>query len=370
MGTLTGGIAHDFNNLLQPILSDAEDARRLLPNEHPAQARLDDILLSTRRARTLVRRILSFARPAQGTREVVDLGELALESERLMRAVLPTSVELHTTVSDAVHVRAEPGELQQVLLNVVTNAAQAMPDGGVITVGVAEQSLHEVGNESALAGIERVAVLTVTDTGIGMSRETLAHIFEPFFTTKRPGQGTGLGLATVHATITALGGVVRAESTLGEGTRVTALLPTVPGPATAVSQPSPVMAPPAAALVSHIVVVDDEPAVLLATSRILERMGYQVTRFSSPTDLLRQFDALSPPPSVLFTDLSMPAMTGWELAASVHLRAPQLPIVLMTGNLELEDDETARHSTITGILSKPFTSGELQGMLQRCLALR
>jgi CheY-like chemotaxis protein len=125
-----------------------------------------------------------------------------------------------------------------------------------------------------------------------------------------------------------------------------------------------------AAPAAHVPVVDDEPAVLLTTARLLERLGYQVTRFSSPTDLLRQFDSLSPSPAALFTDLSMPAMSGWELASAVHLRAPQLPIVLMTGNLELEDDETAQHAMITGILSKPFTSGELQGMLQRCLGVR
>ncbi len=370
LGTLTGGIAHDFNNLLQPILSDAEDARRMLPDDHAARARLDNILLSTSRARTLVRRILSFARPAQGNREVVDLGALALESERLIRAVLPPSVELRTTVQDAVHIRAEPGELQQVLLNVVTNASQAMPDGGLITVSVSERALRDVGDDAALSGADRVAVLTVTDTGIGMSRETLAHIFEPFFTTKRPGQGTGLGLATVHATITAIGGVVRAESSPGEGTRFTALLPTVSGPATSMSPTLPVSTTMAAAPATHVIVVDDEPAVLLTTARLLERLGYQVTRFSSPTELLREFDALTPPPAALFTDLSMPSMSGWELASAVHLRSPQLPIVLMTGNLELEDDETAQNTMITGILSKPFTSGELQAMLQRCLALR
>jgi signal transduction histidine kinase/CheY-like chemotaxis protein len=370
LGTLTGGIAHDFNNLLQPILSDAEDARRLLPNDHPAQAHLDNILLSTGRARTLVRRILSFARPAQGNREIVDLSALAIETDRLIRAVLPPSVELRTTVQDAVHVRAEPGELQQVLLNVVTNASQAMPDGGLITVSVSEHALRDVGNDAALAGADRVAVLTVTDTGVGMNSETLAHIFEPFFTTKRPGQGTGLGLATVHATITAIGGVVRAKSSPGTGTQITALLPTVPGPATGMSPVPQIASAMLAAPAAHVPVVDDEPAVLLTTARLLERLGYQVTRFSSPTDLLRQFDSLSPSPAALFTDLSMPAMSGWELASAVHLRAPQLPIVLMTGNLELEDDETAQHAMITGILSKPFTSGELQGMLQRCLGVR
>lgn len=370
LGTLTGGIAHDFNNLLQPVLSDAEEARRLLPDNHAVRPLLDDILLSTSRARTLVRRILSFTRPAQGNREIVELGALALESERLIRAVLPPSVELRTTVQDAVHIRAEPGELQQVLLNVVTNALQAMPDGGLITVRVSEHAQRDVGNETALSGVDRVAVLTVTDTGVGMSGETLARIFEPFFTTKRPGQGTGLGLATVHATITALGGIVRAESAPGAGTHITVLLPTVPGPATVMSPLPPAVAAIPDAAAAHIVVVDDEPAILLATTRLIERLGYQVTRYQSPSELLEQFASLTPPPAILLTDLSMPIMSGRELAAAVHRRSPRLHIVLMTGNLELEDDASAPHAMFTGILSKPFTNAELQAMLQRCLALR
>lgn len=367
LGTLTGGIAHDFNNLLQPIVSDAEHARRTLPEHHEARPLLDDILLTTNRARTLVRRILSFARPAQGQREVVDLGALVGESERLLRAVLPSSVQLRTIVTNTAHVMAEPAEVQQVLLNLVTNAAHAMSEGGVVTITVDVRARGADLQETLLARANQMAVLTVADTGTGMSSETLARIFEPFFTTKRPGHGTGLGLATVHAAVIGLGGVVRGESALGVGTRMSVLLPAVGAGAAATGPIMPLRPTPAHGPALHIVVVDDEPAVLLATSRLIERMGYQVSRFATPERLLDAFDSLVPPPAMLVTDLSMPVLSGWELASEVHLRQPALPIVVMTGNLDLADLSPEGHPGVTGILSKPFTTPELRAMLQQCL---
>jgi len=358
LGTLTGGIAHDFNNLLQPIVSDTEHARRLLDPQHAANPLLDDVLVSAHRARTLVRRILSFARPAPaGEREVMNLGNLVLESARLLRAVLPASVHLVPDVHDDVFVLAEPGELQQVLFNLVTNAAHAMPHGGAVTVMVRGDG-H--------------AKLTVLDTGSGMSSETLARAFEPFYTTKLPGHGTGLGLATVHTTVTALGGTVRAESELGRGTRILVELPRVgptAGEHTTVTRLAPT---PASPTDRHVVVVDDDAMVLQATSRLIERLGFRVTTFDTPERLLEGIDALEPPAQLVLTDLSMPGMTGWELAARLHERFPALPIIVMTGNLDLANDTPAggisrRKGGVTDILPKPFTSTELRALLQRCL---
>ncbi|AMW03877.1 ATP-binding protein [Gemmatimonas phototrophica] len=367
LGTLTGGIAHDFNNLLQPIVSSAEYARRTLAEGHEAHTLLDDILITTSRARLLVRRILSFARPPQGLREIVDLGTLVGESERLLRAVLPSSVALHTNVMQTAHIMAEPAELQQVLLNLVTNASHAMQDGGVVTITVDVRLGGEDLHDTLLEQADRVVVLTVSDTGIGMSSDTLARVFEPFFTTKRPGHGTGLGLATVHATVTGLGGVMRGESTLGVGTRMAVLLPAV-APASAVatqvaSHPPIIANGPA----QHILVVDDEPAVLRATSRLIERLGYQVTRFATPEELLQAFDTLTPAPAMVLTDLSMPVLSGWEVAAQVHARRPALPVLVMTGNLDPGETAPEGHPGVSGILSKPFTTPELRAMLQQCL---
>lgn len=359
LGTLTGGIAHDFNNLLQPIVSDAEHARRLLDEHHAANPLLADILVSAHRARTLVRRILSFARPAvAGEREVVNLGNLILESARLLRAVVPANVQLVPDVDDDVFVLAEAGEIQQVLFNLVTNSAHAMPRGGTVTVAVR-------GTDSA--------ILTVHDTGSGMSGETLARAFEPFYTTKQPGHGTGLGLATVYTTITALGGTVQAESQTGEGTRILVRLPRVQPAAS--DSPTFTRATPApgASTCTHVVIVDDEPMVLQATSRLIERLGYQVTTFDAPQTLLDRFETIEPAPQLVLTDLSMPGMSGWELAALLHQRVPTVPIIVMTGNLDLADDTPAggtprRKAGVKDILSKPFTSAELRSALERSLS--
>ncbi len=374
LGTLTGGIAHDFNNLLQPIVSDAEHARRLVGERHDAQPLLDDILLSAHRARTLVRRILSFARPAgDGEREVVELGALVHESERLLRAMLPTQVQLVTMVADQVPVMAEAAELQQVLLNLVTNAAHAMPRGGVVSIRLHTTACPAALADTALAQSPRVALLTVSDTGAGMGTDTLARAFEPFFTTRQPGHGTGLGLAMVFNTVSALGGVVRAESEVGMGTRMYIWLPLASSSQASV----PAEPPPAPATVTtpaaHVAVVDDEPAVLLATSRLIERLGYRVSRFPCPSLLLEQIDQLDTPPRIVLTDLSMPDRNGWELAATLHERYPALPIVIMTGNLEASSNGTdavndlRRRSGVVAVLAKPFTAAELRDTLQQSL---
>jgi signal transduction histidine kinase/CheY-like chemotaxis protein len=382
LGTLTGGIAHDFNNLLQPIVSDAEHARRLVDDQHAAQPLLDDILRSAHRARTLVRRILSFARPAAaGEREVVDLGALVQESERLLRAVLPTNVRLITSIASPVQVVADAAELQQVLLNLVSNASHAMLRGGRVDIQVTEVPGGPEFADTALAEAPRIGLITVSDTGAGMNRETLERAFEPFFTTKQPGRGTGLGLATVHTTVAALGGIVRADSEVGVGTRMRVWLPVASSGASEVSTVTRLQAATEVPANTHIVVVDDEPAVLMATARLIERLGYTVSRFERPAQLLAQFDTLSPPPRLVLSDLSMPEYSGWELAAALHARHPQLPIVMMTGNLEVgevEDPTTdsadgdalkakRARSGVIAVLSKPFTSSELRAALQRCL---
>jgi signal transduction histidine kinase/ActR/RegA family two-component response regulator len=382
LGTLTGGIAHDFNNLLQPIVSDAEHARRLVPEGHEALPLLDDILLSAHRARTLVRRILSFARPTTNReREVVNLGALVNESERLLRAVLPANVDLVTTIADDVQVVAQAAELQQVLLNLVTNAAHSMRRGGTVSLQVQQVAGNAALAGTTLADSSPLAMLVVSDTGAGMSRETLARAFEPFFTTKQPGHGTGLGLATVHATVTAMGGIVRAESEMGIGTRMQVWLPVA---SATLSEPSSIVRLRPAmndAAAMHVVVVDDEPAVLLATARLIERLGYSVTRFDRPALLLDQLDQLDPTPHIVLTDLSMPLLTGWELAAALHARWPSLPIVVMTGNLDVGEgadavegerslDDRRRDTGVVAVLSKPFSVTELRAALQHAHADR
>ncbi|MBL0939045.1 MAG: response regulator [Gemmatimonadaceae bacterium] len=373
LGTITGGIAHDFNNLLQPIVSDTEHAQRVLADGGDPSQQLIDILQTSDRARALVRRILGFARPPQGVRDVIELGAVVTESERLLPALLPGHITLAVELADSVFVAAEASELQQVLLNLVNNAAQAMPKGGVVTLRVdSYEQVHLHMREdlagTPLAGMPSIARLLVCDTGIGMDGATISRIFEPFYTTKGPQRGSGLGLATVHATVTALGGLVRARSTLGHGTRMEVLLPAMPAPImsvratpkeaipvitphredTKVASPSPVL----------VFVVDDEPAVLAGTTRLMERFGFNVHAFSAPEHAVAAIAAECP--ALVLTDLAMPDMTGWEVAAATHAACPDVPVIVMTGHMDAHDEDLSLRPGVCAVLPKPFTSAELQ----------
>lgn len=292
-------------------------------------------------------------------------------------AVLPTNVQLVTTIADQVLVVAEAAELQQVLLNLVTNAAHSMARGGAVSIELREIPGGPAFDGTVLADAPRVARLTVSDSGTGMNSDTLARAFEPFFTTKQPGHGTGIGLATVHTTIAALGGMVHADSELGAGTSMQVWLPMTTETASAESVIVRLRAPVPERPSAHIVVVDDEPSVLRAATKLIERLGYRVTPFERPSLLLAQLDQIVPAPQLVLTDLSMPELSGWELAAELHARVPALPIIVMTGNLEFGDgidangertlQATRRDAGVLSVLSKPFTSAELRAALQQHL---
>lgn len=365
IGTLAGGIAHDFNNLLQPIYSNAEVARAQLPFGHPAQSALGDIEQSAERARVLVRRILSFSRTEREARGPLELGGLVHETVRLLRATVPPAIEIEAAAEPRVIVEAEPGELQQVLLNLASNAAHAMPLGGTIWLDVRQVSLPP-GSDLALLmpGVAEAACLRVADSGSGMNAATLARIFEPFFSTKRGGQGSGLGLAMVHATVTGLGGIVLPESAVGIGTTMRVYLPLTALPlATPID--SPTIAP--AERGGCIMVVDDEAHVRRATVRLLERHGWSTVEYSGATDAIAALGSATPSIDAILTDYSMPGMTGTELARVVRTRVPTLPVVLMTGFVEGDDAILQQGDVVTAVISKPFTSGELRAVMERVI---
>jgi signal transduction histidine kinase/CheY-like chemotaxis protein len=360
IGTLAGGIAHDFNNLLHPILSNTEAARAQLDDQSEAATYLDDIRQSAERARTLVRRILSYTRSEAAERKAIDLGELLTETDRLLRATLPQAVHLHCVSEPGVIVRAESGEIQQILLNLATNAAHAMPNGGTLRISATGAPVRDDAVlTSTFRGQRFVACLQVQDTGAGMDDETITRAFEPFFTTKSLGRGTGLGLAMVHGTVTALGGVIVPMSRPGVGTTMVIYLPL----ATATAQePAPAGKPTRVPSADRILVVDDEATVLMATRRQLERLGWHVTALTDPTEaasLLAQpgvhFDCL-------MTDLAMPGMSGVQLASVAEQLHPELPVILTTGYLDHELQPGDRYR-IVAVLPKPFTSEELNDAL-------
>jgi signal transduction histidine kinase/CheY-like chemotaxis protein len=358
VGRLAGGIAHDFNNLLVPMLVYTDDVRRELPAGTPAWDRLGEVLQSAERARSLVQRILMFGRRAVIARAPVRVDAIIREAGGLLRAAIPSMIEIRYAfeTTDAV-VIADPGELHQVIMNLGANAAYAMREAG----GRLTFHLDHVDGGAFVR-------LRVTDTGAGMNADTLEHAFEPFFTTKPAGEGSGLGLATVHGIITGLGGQISLASEPGHGTTVEMRLPRrVVDADAAVKLQEPELALGAG---QCVLVVDDEPVVLSACQQLLMRLNYEVTACESPERALELLRRQPGAYDVLVTDQAMPDMTGPALAAAARHIRPDLPIVLATGFL----DDTARADVaavgIDLVLSKPYTLRDLSTALRTVLETR
>jgi signal transduction histidine kinase/ActR/RegA family two-component response regulator len=355
VGRLAGGIAHDFNNLLVPMLVYTDDVRRELPAGTPAWDRLGEVLQSAERARSLVQRILMFGRRAVVARTSVRVDAIIREAGGLLRAAIPSMIDIRYAfaTTDAM-VIADPAELHQVIMNLGTNAAYAMREtGGRLTFHL----------DHADSG--QFVRLRVTDTGAGMTPETIEHAFEPFFTTKPPGEGSGLGLATVHGIVTALGGRITLSSEPGRGTTVELCLPRrVVDTDTAVRLNEPELALGAG---QRVLVVDDEPVVLSACQQLLIRLNYDVTACESPERALELLRVQPTAYDVLVTDQAMPDLTGPDLAAAARHLRPDLPIVLATGFLDDVARATVATLGIDYVLSKPYTLRDLSTALRTVL---
>ncbi|MFN2317994.1 MAG: response regulator [Gemmatimonadales bacterium] len=367
IGTLAGGIAHDFNNLLLPILANADQAARELPDGHPARQAMDDVTHSAQRARELVRRILTFSRLGESERQPTDLVALVREVGQLLRATLPSPITLDLDLPGTpMVIRADESELHQVIMNLATNAWHAMRAGGA---GVLRMSIAAVTETTDARLLERGLSgpwirLEVTDTGVGMTPEVLARAFDPFFTTKPVGEGTGLGLATVHGAVMNMDGVLTISSTPGVGTVVAVffhpseidLLQIVPAE----------IARPAAGI--RILAVDDEPMVLRALDRLGTRLGHRIDAVADPRVALARLEASPNDYDLVFTDLTMPGMTGLDLARAVRLVRPDVPIVLATGYLEADAQGKIAEAGIGDVIVKPFAMKELEEVIRRAMA--
>lgn len=356
IGTLAGGIAHDFNNLLMPILLNVEELQRAAPGETIDHRLLRDVHTAAERARDLVSRILAFSRNETPDRRPVDPASVVRELVPLLRATMPATIRVVTHVVDGSSVLADPGELHQTLMNLATNALHAMPAGGSLTISVKRAS-----------GDARELALEVSDTGTGMSPETIRRAFEPFFTTKTQGRGTGLGLATVHGIVTSLGGRIETSSTIGEGTTVRVILPTVADAGALV----PVLSRPEAPLPGfRVLLIDDEPAILSATQRLLARLGVQVECESDPRTALELLRLAPEAFDCVLTDLTMPHMSGVQLAQAMHASRIATPVVLMTGYLDLAGFDALASAGIGQVVAKPFTLSQVSQALRTAIECR
>ena len=338
IGTLAGGVAHDFNNLLAAILGNMVLAREDVGPEHPAQESLTEINRAAIRARQLVQQILTFSRRDAQTMERRLLRPLMEEALRLMRTLLPAGVRLSLRL-DALPlpVMADGTQLQQVLMNLCTNAWQAFEGrAGEITVALHEEPL-DAAKALQLGGLSpgAYACLSVADNGPGMDAETQRRVFEPFFTTKAPGVGTGLGLAVVHGIVKAHKGAIALDSAPGRGTRFDVYLPLAPDGA---SVDEPEAAPEAAALPAldgrHLVYVDDYEALVFLVRRLLTKRGARVTTFESgqaAIDWLTEHG--DEPIDLLVTDQNMPGLSGLEVARAALARRPALPVAIVSGHV-------------------------------------
>jgi PAS domain S-box-containing protein len=359
IGQLTGGVAHDFNNLLMAVLGSLELLRKRLPDD-PQQLRLlDNAIMGAKRGATLTQRMLSFARRQQMDACPIDLPELVRGMTDLLRSTLGTDAEIQIRFPLSLsRVVADENQLELALLNLCVNARDAMKKGGQIVISAREERLEDGQSASLPAGA--YVCLSVSDSGEGMSSETLARATEPFFTTKGVGKGTGLGLSMVHGMAEQMGGHLTLKSKLGEGTTAEIWLPAFGG-ADEKRTAQPMIAPPAVAPHAlRILAVDDDRLVLFNTTAMLEDMGHTVMDAISgeeALELLRQ-----QPFDLVVTDQAMPKMTGLQLMDVIAKEWPGLPVIIATGYAEMPAGEKKVPQ-----LRKPFTEKDLVRALKAAL---
>ncbi len=353
VGQLAGGVAHDFNNLLAAISNAVQLALYDLPGTHDARADLENALQTAERAAGLTRQLLAFSRRQTRATECIDLAALVLETLPLLRTSMPPTVDVHIDADgrDAL-VIADRSQLEQVILNLVLNARDAMPDGGRLDIAVRVDAARST------------SVLTVTDNGIGMTEATRLRIFEPFFTTKATGSGTGLGLAVVYGVVTQAGGTVQVTSVPGQGTSIRIALPLAVGAEAGAPITSPARAADAA---NGVLLVDDDVAVRTTTRRLLERHGWRVLEATDGAAALTLFQAHRDEVAIVLTDVRMPVMDGVQLALAVRRIVADFPVVFFSGYDELEQ-HAAEGIDRVPLIAKPFSTSELLRVLTATIA--
>lgn len=366
IGTLAGGIAHDFNNLLQAMLGSLDLAQADVPPDSPAAACLEDVATAGKRARDLVGQILAFSRYSEQERRPLQLQPVLNEVLKLLRSSLPATIEIRQSIdADCGPVLADATEVHQVAMNLCMNAYHAMGEcGGVIDVRLEEITVdREAASLTPNLEEGRMARLSVRDTGPGMDARTLDRIFDPYFTTKAVGEGTGLGLATVHGIVEGSGGVIRVESDLGVGTLFEIYFP-VRSRKTDAAGPIEIDKSELPLGTERILVVDDEPLVASVIRRGLEHLGYDVESLTSSVDALATFRAAPERFDVVITDQTMPEMTGMQLAREMALIRPDIPVILCSGFSGLADEAGAEAACIRAYANKPILPFDLATLVR------
>ena len=355
VGRLAGGVAHDFNNLLTLINGYSEMVLEGRDSSDPLRGPLEEIRKAGDRAASLTRQLLAFSRQQVLAPRVLDLNALVAEVEKMLRRLIGEDVDLALVRAPALgRVKADPGQIDQILMNLAVNARDAMPQGGKLVIETANVELDEAyADRHSVVTPGRYVMLAVSDTGIGMNAETQSHIFEPFFTTKEKGKGTGLGLAMVYGIVKQSGGYIWVYSEPGRGTTFKIYLPQVEEAAESVRASEAPRRPIAGA--ETILLVEDEEAVRALAARILQDLGYKVLESTSPEDALQIGERLKEPIHLLLTDVVLPRMSGRKIAEHLAFLRPDIKVLYMSG---YTDDTVFRNGVLetgTAFLQKPFT---------------
>jgi two-component system, cell cycle sensor histidine kinase and response regulator CckA len=361
IGTLAGGIAHEFNNILAVVLGNAELALIDTPEWSPARGKLKEIEKASLRTRDVVKQLLSFSRKAEVKRKPINASSILKESLKLVRASIPSSVEIRQTIQDDTYpILADSTQLTQVLINLSKNASDSMEGVGILEVTLRDVEL-EKGSNDMPAG--KYVKLTVSDTGEGIAPELLNRVFEPYFTTKEVGRGTGLGLAVVHGIVQSHKGKITVDSEPRKGTTFNVIFPAI--------EEEPMKEADAQEVFpmgnERILVIDDEESIVQIAKQALERLEYEVEVRTDPQDAIALFRASPERFDLVITDTTMPKMTGDKVARELMKIRKDVRIVICTGFSDRVDEEKAREMGVHAYMMKPFDLSTLAHTVRKVL---
>lgn len=367
VGMLTGGIAHDFNNILTPIAGYIDMARMTLPEDDPLAEDMRQVSIGVDRAKDLIQQILLFSRNTEPTLNPVDVKHLIVEALDLLRASIPANIDIERQLDgDFDKVLGDETQIHQIILNLCSNAAQAMSDhGGTLTIKLDQGSLSAKTAKILPALTEpEYLCLSVLDTGSGMDEATQETIFNPFFTTKDVGKGTGLGLSVVHGIVTSHNGDIRVESEPGKGAAFHVYLPVFEQAKSEVSTQGQALKHGAGV----ILLVDDEERNLRVFEKMLDILGYEVDSCNSGEEAFKKASEFPDKYDMVLSDLAMPGLTGVELAEKIQVIRPDLPFVIMTGYANMLDQEARDRCNIEQLIQKPIKMSDLATLVQSVLS--
>jgi two-component system, cell cycle sensor histidine kinase and response regulator CckA len=358
IGTLAGGIAHDFNNILSPIMLNCEMIMEDLAPDDPLQSNMKDIYRASERARDLVKQILTFARKRSGEKILLKSSPIVKDAINFLRSTIPTTIDIrYYNKAKQDTILADPTHLNQIVMNLCMNAAYAMREkGGVLEITLAnEEILFEKAERLFQLKPGLYIKLSVSDTGTGISSDIIDRIFEPYYTTKGPGEGTGLGLSIIHGIIKNYGGDIDVESKIDHGTIFYVYLPLIEEEILGTDNTKGELPKG----VERILLVDDEKAAVDVMQKMLKRLGYTVTGSADSIKALETFRNTPEMFDLVITDMTMPHMTGAELAKKLMVIRPEIPVILCTGFSDKIDEQKAKEIGISSFVMKPIVMGEL-----------